>query len=86
MRRYSLGIVIVLLAVGSTLGQDGDAKAVITKAIDAHGGVDALNKYTAGNTKVKGVMSLFGQDLEFTGDITYVDGGFSTVAAGLNDD
>ena len=71
MRRYSLGIVIILLAVGSTLGQDVDAKAVIAKAIEAHGGADALSKYNAGNTKVKGVLSLFGQDLEFTGDITY---------------
>ena len=52
MRRYSLGILIVLLAVGSTWGQDVDAKAVITKAIDAHGGEAALNKYNAGVTKV----------------------------------
>ena len=71
MRRYSLGLVFVLLGVGLTLGQDADVRAVITKAIVAHGGADALNKYNAGNTKVKGVISMFGQDLDFTGDITY---------------
>jgi len=44
---------------------------VVKKAIDAHGGADALNKYKAGTMKMTGELSVLGMDLEFTGTLTY---------------
>jgi len=50
---------------------DADAKKVIEKAIEAHGGKDALGKYKAGETAVKGSMIMLGTDITFTGDIIH---------------
>lgn len=44
-----------------------DAKAVVNKAITAHGGAELLGKYKASTSKYKGQMALFGMDAEFTG-------------------
>jgi hypothetical protein len=50
---------VVLLGFGpATRAADDDVKAIITKAIKAHGGEDALTKYQAGQTKAKGKLVL----------------------------
>ena len=70
MRKWLLGLSIAALTVAPAWAQD-TAEAVVKKAIDAHGGADALNKYKAGTAKMKGEMSVFGMDLTFTGEMTY---------------
>jgi hypothetical protein len=70
MRKWLLGLTIAALAAAPALAQDA-AEAVVKKAIDAHGGADALNKYKAGTAKMKGEMSVFGMDITFTGEMTY---------------
>jgi hypothetical protein len=45
----------------------GDAKAVIEKAIKAHGGKDLLEKFPASSSKFKGEMSIMGLDMTFEG-------------------
>ena len=43
---------------------DDKAEAVVKKAIEAHGGAENLNKYTAGQFTMKGDVSVMGMDLE----------------------
>jgi hypothetical protein len=70
MRTWLLGLTLAALTAVPALGQD-TAEAVVKKAIDAHGGADALTKYKAGSATVKGEMVVFGMDLTFTGDMVY---------------
>ena len=56
---------VVLFAPG--LRADDDAKAIVTRAIKAHGGEEALSKYQAGRAKNKGKIAIPGVgDAEFT--------------------
>ena len=68
MRRLLLTAIAVTLplAIAGRATADDDPKVTITKAIDAHGGKHKLEKYKASKSKGKGVISLFGMDLEFT--------------------
>lgn len=69
MPKWLLGLAVAALTVAPTRADD--AAAVVKKAIAAHGGAEALNKYTAGSYKIKGDMTVQGTDLDFTGDILY---------------
>jgi hypothetical protein len=71
MRKWLLGLTIAALAAAPGFAQD-TAEAVVKKAIEAHGGADALTKYKAGTSKMKGEMSVFGMELTFTGEMTYL--------------
>ncbi len=71
MRKWLLGVAVVALASVPAAAQD-TAEAIVKKAIEAHGGADALNKYKAGSSKMKGEMNVFGMDLTFTGEMTYL--------------
>ena len=70
MRSWLLGIATVLAAAGVSVA-DEKATMVIKKGIEAHGGADNLNKYTAGKFTMKGEVSVQGMDLEFSGDMAY---------------
>jgi hypothetical protein len=70
MRNWLLGVSVVLFVPAPVPAAD-DAAAVVKKAIDAHGGAEALNKYKAGYSKFKGEISIGGMDLDYTGEITY---------------
>ena len=70
MTKWFLGLTVAAVVAASASAQT-DPKMVVQKAIDAHGGADALKKNPAGIYKVKGDMAVFGADLSFTGDITY---------------
>jgi hypothetical protein len=74
MRKWVFGLVGVAALVAAAPAQDKQDKAaveVIKKAIDAHGGADALNKYKAGAMKMKGTAAVMGIDLEFVGTVAY---------------
>jgi hypothetical protein len=45
---------------------DDSPKAVVEKAITAHGGADAINKYPALKVTAKGTVSIMGMDLDVT--------------------
>lgn len=49
---------------------DPAAKAVIEKAIAAHGGKEALDKFPVSTAKIKGEMKVFEADSPFTGELT----------------
>jgi hypothetical protein len=71
MRCWVLGFAVALVVAGSAAA-DEKAEAVVKKAIDAHGGADALNKYKAGKFKLKGEVSVMNMDFEFTGTVSYM--------------
>ena len=60
---------VLTLALGLAVpaaAQDSP-KAVIEKAIKAHGGADPLTKFTAERVSIKGTLSIMGMDVEATG-------------------
>ncbi|HEX4590304.1 MAG TPA: hypothetical protein VH120_10275, partial [Gemmataceae bacterium] len=62
--RSFLALTLALSLVPFARGQDA-AKAVIEKAIHAHGG-PALDKFLAGRANVKGTITLRGTEFPFT--------------------
>lgn len=70
MRRWIAGTTVALLAASISVA-DEKAEAVVKKAIDAHGGADALNKYKAGRFQIKGELPIMGKETEFTGDAAF---------------
>jgi hypothetical protein len=71
MRCWVLGLAVALVVAGSATA-DEKAEAIVKKAIEAHGGADALNKYKAGKCKLKGEFTVMDQDIEFTGSVSYM--------------
>jgi len=66
-----LGVVVVLGLLSRVHAADADVKAVLEKAIKAHGGEEALTKYKASQAKNKGkiILPMFGET-EFTQEIS----------------
>jgi len=71
MRQWFLGLAAAVLASG-VAAADEKAEAVVKKAIQAHGGADALNKYKASKYAMKGELPVAGTDTEFTGDMAFM--------------
>jgi len=82
-----LGVGLVLLAASGVRAADDDVKAIIEKAIKAHGGKDNLDKAAknpAAQTKGKGTVEL-GASIPFTEEATIQPGRFkSTVELEAN--
>jgi hypothetical protein len=70
MSRWLLVSAALCLTLAPIHAQES-AEAVVKKAIEAHGGADVLKKLTAGESKLKGEMTVFGMDLEFTARMVY---------------
>jgi len=72
MRRIlyaSLTTVLFLTAAGLGRADDqGDIKAVLDKAIKAHGGADKLTKFKASTMKAKGKFYGLGDGIDYTGE------------------
>ena len=66
MRNGIYGVIAIVMLAGPAFAQ-GDAKAVIEKAIAASGGKELLDKFPAAKTKFKGDMSIMGLDITFEG-------------------
>lgn len=73
---YGLMVTAVALAATGRATAQADAKAVIEKAITAHGGKELLDKYPAGKSKFKGEMSVMGLDITFEGSAAQGPGQF----------
>lgn len=65
MRKVSA--VLLAIAFAGPAFSQADAKTVIQKAIDAHGGKEKIDKYPAAISKFKGEMSISGLDMTFEG-------------------
>jgi hypothetical protein len=63
---------LFLLAVGSTAGADDAAKALLEKALSAHGGADVLGKVKAGTFAVRGTIAMAGSDIPCEGEVAFL--------------
>jgi hypothetical protein len=52
--------------------QDDDSRAVVLKALEAHGGKKNLNKYPAAQIKLKGEVEVMGVQAKFTGELFFL--------------
>src|SRR5262249_21407654 len=60
---------LAVLAIAAGLARaENDPKAIISKAIKAHGGEANLTKYKAPKAKVKGTIEQAGMSIEFTAE------------------
>lgn len=66
-----LGLLALLGAGLRSPAQENEAKAIIEKAIKAHGGEDKLAKLHTAAIKMKGAMQIMGFDISFTGETIY---------------
>jgi hypothetical protein len=71
IRTCVLALSAAALLAPAARAQD-DAKAIVEKAIKAHGGADTLDKYKAGKGKLKGVIIIMGQEVEIAGDMSFM--------------
>jgi outer membrane lipoprotein-sorting protein len=67
-RLLSLASCLAVVCPLASYAQEDDAKAVLRKAIDAHGGEKLLLKYQAVTYKFKGNMEINGQKLNINGE------------------
>ncbi|CAN5146592.1 hypothetical protein BH11PLA2_BH11PLA2_49590 [soil metagenome] len=62
---------LLLIAFAPVATAQGDPVAVVKKAIEAHGGADALNKSRTARSTATGTMTNRGQDVPFTATAVY---------------
>src|SRR5207244_2668287 len=62
MRRMILGLAVAFLGAAAA-SADEKVDAILKKAIEAHGGMDAMSKYTASRMTMKGELSVMEMDL-----------------------
>jgi hypothetical protein len=74
MRRTRFGLlstVVLLGLAGTARAADDDVKAIVTRAIKAHGGEETLNKYKAAQSKNKGKITIAGVgEVDFTQELS----------------
>jgi hypothetical protein len=68
MTMHKLVWALGLLAVGAARADEAGARAVLDKALAAHGGLDTLKKYPALTVKAKGKVYLMGSAVDFTSE------------------
>lgn len=67
-----LGVVGLILITGDRATAQGDARAIVKKAIEASGGAEALTKYKAGKISGKGTINIQGMSFEFEMDSAFL--------------
>src|SRR5262245_43481037 len=72
MRRLFMPALALLVAIGfaAKAQADDQAKAIVEKAIKAHGGQETIDKFKGGYTKSKGKLELFG-GIEFLQEVHF---------------
>jgi hypothetical protein len=71
MRTFLIASLLGGLLLTTGARADDETKAIITRAIKAHGDEEAQTKYKAGQTRAKGKIELFG-GLEFTQEASFM--------------
>src|SRR5262245_46613009 len=72
MRHWFLCLTAALVCA-SVAAADEKADAIVKKAIEAHGGAEALNKFKAGKFTMEGDLTILGQDLKYTAKVAYMN-------------
>ena len=71
MRTYLTAALVGVLVLAAGARADDDSKAIIAKAIKAHGGEEVKSKFKAGQTKAKGKIEILG-GLDFTQESSFM--------------
>ena len=71
MRQFGLAITILAATGFGAFAADPDPKAVIERAVKAHGGLEALKKYPGGEYKVEGDAVIVGEKAKLASTISY---------------
>ncbi|HKI36859.1 MAG TPA: hypothetical protein VKA46_33715 [Gemmataceae bacterium] len=71
MRTYLLASLVGVSLLTAAARAEDDTKAILTRAIKAHGGEEARDKFKAGQTKAKGKIEILG-GLEFTQEASFM--------------
>jgi outer membrane lipoprotein-sorting protein len=61
----------LVLSAFCARAQDADLKAILKKAIEAHGGAKSLDKFKAATSKFKGTIELMGASRAITGETSF---------------
>lgn len=69
IRTFGFALGIVLAASGAARADDAAARAVLDKALKAHGGEDTLAKLPASTVAMKGKIHTMGLVVDFTGEV-----------------
>lgn len=72
-RRFLLVCSLALALPGWAVADDAASRAVIDKAIEAHGGEKLLAKFKGATSKLKGTIQINGAAVEFTGELSTQD-------------
>lgn len=66
---FGLGAVLVGVISSPLVADEKEARAVLEKAIKAHGGVEELKKLESHSAQFSGTISTNGMDLKFSGEV-----------------
>jgi len=80
----ALLLTVLVLSAAPVAGQDLDAKAIIKKAVEAHGGEAALKKYAATSSKGSGTIKFDDKDIPATFEIAYEQPGKLRMSIGAD--
>lgn len=72
-RRFFVLFGLALALPGVGVADDAASRALVEKAIDAHGGEKQLAKFKGATSKLKGTIQVNGAAVEFTGDLASQD-------------
>jgi len=65
----AFGFVVAVGAPAARADDAADAKAIVEKAVKAHGGQENLDKFPATTTAMKGKVHVMGMEIPFTGEV-----------------
>jgi hypothetical protein len=71
MRKLAYAAVSVVFLAGAVRADDAEAKAIVEKAIKAHGGAEVLNKFQAITVKEKGKFYGMGAAVDYTLELQF---------------
>src|SRR5215218_1425378 len=70
LHRFAVLTVGLVLAAAPARADDAAAKAIVEKALKAHGGADTIAKFPAVTLSFKGTFHGMGQEIPMTGQVT----------------
>ena len=86
LRAVLVALTFTLATAASVRAQDLDAKAIVGKAVEAHGGAALLKKYAAATSKGSGIIKIDGKDIPATFEIAFEQPGKLRMTLGADFD
>lgn len=71
MKRATASLTVAILLTVPAFGQADKPQEIVKRAIEAHGGEKVLKSFPAGTSKMKGTLTMEGQEMPFTGTLAF---------------